>query len=77
MLFLVGHFDFFFKENFLLIVFSNENNLGFHMRYNFFRNFDDYPGPKQPFYTILRTTVSVPWMLAQVCVFFAYQSLTF
>ena len=23
--------------------FSNENNLGFHMRYHFCRNFDDYP----------------------------------
>ena len=36
---------------YFLNFFSNENNLGFHMRYHFFRNFDDYPGfqPKTTF----------------------------
>ena len=29
--------------SFLFLVFSNENNHRFHIRYNFFRNFDDYP----------------------------------
>ena len=46
--FLVGHFDFFFQKEKFFLVFSNENNLGFHARYHFFENFDDYPG-FQPF----------------------------
>ena len=33
--FLVGHFEF-FLSNFLFLFFSNENDIGFHMRYHFF-----------------------------------------
>ena len=40
MLFLVVNFEIFFSKYF----FSNENNLGFHMRYNLFRDFDNNPG---------------------------------
>ena len=38
--------DFFFQKKFLFCFFSNEEKLRFHMRYHFFRNFDDYPGFK-------------------------------
>jgi hypothetical protein len=42
--FLVGHLNFFFQKTQNILVFSNENSLGFHARYHFFENFDDYPG---------------------------------
>ena len=50
---------FFCNKQFFCLCFSNENYLGFHMRYNFSQNFDDYKTkqPKQPFYTILHTIV--------------------
>ena len=43
-IFWVGHFEFFFSKKKLFLVFSNEKNHGFNLRYNFFRNCDDYPG---------------------------------
>ena len=61
-----------FRENFMdsslqralvwlnLYDFSNENNLGFHMRYHFFEILMItlvFSGPKQSFYTSLHTTV--------------------
>ena len=35
---------FFFSKKKKNLGFSNPNNLGFHASYNFFENFDDYPG---------------------------------
>ena len=55
------------KKNFVLF-FSNEENLGFHMRYHFFRNFDDYPGfkPKITPPNISAGSVSDLW-ITQLC----------
>jgi hypothetical protein len=33
---LLGHFDFFFQKYVFVLFFSNDKNLGFHMRYHFF-----------------------------------------
>ena len=44
---------------FLVLFFSNENNFGFHMRYNFFKILLTIlvSSPKQQFYTISQMTV--------------------
>jgi hypothetical protein len=34
--FLVGHFEFVFFKKKIVLFFSNDKNLGFHMRYHFF-----------------------------------------